>query len=211
MRPISYVRATDVASAIATVSADPDRAFLAGGTTEVDLLRQNVVRPSGLVDINALPLIQIEDLPDGGLRIEALARMSDVAAAPGVVERFPMLAQALLLGASPQLRHMASMGGNLLQRVRAVATSATRARPATSASRGAVVPRWRASTGATRSSAPASSASPRIPRTPPSPSSLSTPLYTPRGRAARARFRSTISSSCPAIPRIVSIRSITVN
>jgi xanthine dehydrogenase YagS FAD-binding subunit len=118
MRPISYSRATDVAGAIATVSADPELSFLAGGTTEVDLLRQNVLQPSGLVDINDLPINQVEDLPDGGVRIGALARMSEVAEAPGVVERFPMIAQALVLGASPQLRHMASMGGNLLQRVR---------------------------------------------------------------------------------------------
>ena len=118
MRPISYSRATDVASAIATASTDPEYAFLAGGTTEVDLLRQNVVQPVGLVDINDLPINEIEDLPDGGLRIGALARMSEVAEAPGVVERFPIIVQALVLGASPQLRHMASMGGNLLQRVR---------------------------------------------------------------------------------------------
>jgi xanthine dehydrogenase YagS FAD-binding subunit len=118
MRPISYARATSVVDAIATVSADPGNAFLAGGTTEVDLLRLDVVRPSGLVDINSLPLDWIEDLPDGGLRIGALARMSDVAEAPAVVERFPMIAQALVLGASAQLRHMASIGGNLLQRVR---------------------------------------------------------------------------------------------
>lgn len=118
MRPISYARASDVASAIATVSADPTRAFLAGGTTEVDLLRQGVIAPSGLVDINELPLKQIETLADGGLRIGALARMSEVAEVPDVVERFPVIAQALLLGASAQLRHMASMGGNLLQRVR---------------------------------------------------------------------------------------------
>ncbi len=115
MRPISYARATDIASAIGTVSADPTRAFLAGGTTEVDLLRQGVVAPSGLVDINALPLKQIESLADGGLRIGALARMSEVAEAPGVVEGFPVIAQALILGASAQLRHMASMGGNLLR------------------------------------------------------------------------------------------------
>ena len=118
MRPISYARATDVFEAIATVLADPKSAYLAGGTTEIDLLRLDVVRPTALVDINDLPLDQIEDLDDGGLRIGALARMSDVAASPGVAERFPMIAQALLLGASPQLRHMASMGGNLLQRVR---------------------------------------------------------------------------------------------
>lgn len=118
MRPISYARATDVFEAIATVFADPKSAYLAGGTTEIDLLRLDVVRPTALVDINDLPLDQIEDLADGGLRIGALARMSDVAAAPGVTQRFPMIAQALVLGASPQLRNMASMGGNLLQRVR---------------------------------------------------------------------------------------------
>jgi xanthine dehydrogenase YagS FAD-binding subunit len=118
VRPVSYARATDVGGAIATVGADPESAFLAGGTTEVDLLRCNVLQPSTLVDINALPLDRIEDLPDGGLRIGALARMSDVAEAPGIVERFPVIAQALVLGASAQLRHMASMGGNLLQRVR---------------------------------------------------------------------------------------------
>jgi xanthine dehydrogenase YagS FAD-binding subunit len=118
MRPVSYARATDVPGAIAAVSADPDSAFLAGGTTEVDLLRLGVVQPDRLVDINALPLSRIEDLADGGLRIGALARMSDVAEAPGVVQRFPVIAQALVLGASAQLRHMASMGGNLLQRTR---------------------------------------------------------------------------------------------
>jgi xanthine dehydrogenase YagS FAD-binding subunit len=118
MRPISYARATGVAQAIATVSGDPELAFLAGGTTEVDLLRLDVVRPAGLVDINALPLAGIEALEDGGLRIGALARMSDLAEAPAVVERYPMLAQALVLGASAQLRNMASIGGNLMQRVR---------------------------------------------------------------------------------------------
>jgi xanthine dehydrogenase YagS FAD-binding subunit len=118
MRPVSYARPVHVADAIATVLSDPRSAYLAGGTTEIDLLRQNVVRPTVLVDINALPLAGIEALGGGGLRIGALARMSDVAATPGVAERFPMIAQALLLGASPQLRNMASMGGNLLQRVR---------------------------------------------------------------------------------------------
>jgi xanthine dehydrogenase YagS FAD-binding subunit len=118
MRPISYARAADVSEAIATVLADPESAYLAGGTTEVDLLRLDVVRPTALVDINDLPLDSIEELADGGLRIGALARMSDVAEDSAVSDRFPVIAQALLLGASPQLRHMASMGGNLLQRVR---------------------------------------------------------------------------------------------
>jgi xanthine dehydrogenase YagS FAD-binding subunit len=118
MRPLSYVRATRVAEAVATVAADPRREFLAGGTTEVDLIRANVLRPDLLVDINDLPLVGIEDLDDGGLRIGALARMSDVAAAPTVVSRYPAVSQALLLGASQQLRNMASIGGNLCQRTR---------------------------------------------------------------------------------------------
>ena len=118
MRPFSYVRAGDAGTAIALVQARPDSAFLAGGTTEVDLVRQDVLRPGLLVDINDLPLDLIEDLPEGGLRIGALARMSDVARAPGVIERFPAISQALVLGASAQLRNMASMGGNLCQRVR---------------------------------------------------------------------------------------------
>ncbi|MFC7266830.1 FAD binding domain-containing protein [Streptomyces lutosisoli] len=118
MRPISYSRAGDIAGAIATVSSDPTSDFLAGGTTEIDLLRQNVLLPRRLVDINDLPLTQIEDRPDGGLYIGALARMSDVAEAPMVRERFPMMAQALVLGASAQLRNMASMGGNMMQRTR---------------------------------------------------------------------------------------------
>lgn len=118
MRPISYSRASDVTGAIATVTADPTSDFLAGGTTEIDLLRQNVLQPRRLVDINDLPLTQIEDRPDGGVYIGAVARMSDVAEAPGVRERFPMMAEALVLGASAQLRHMATMGGNMMQRVR---------------------------------------------------------------------------------------------
>ena len=118
MRPFGYVRAADAGTAIALVREHPDSAFLAGGTTEVDLVRQDVLRPGLLVDINDLPLDGIEDLPDGGLRIGALARMSDVARAPGVMGRFPVISQALVLGASAQLRNMASMGGNLCQRVR---------------------------------------------------------------------------------------------
>jgi xanthine dehydrogenase YagS FAD-binding subunit len=118
MRTISYARVADVATAVATVTADPDSAFLAGGTNAVDLLRINVEQPRLLVDINDLPLGQITDQPDGGLRIGGTARMSDVAAAAGVRERYPMIAQALELGASPQLRHMASMGGNMRQRTR---------------------------------------------------------------------------------------------
>jgi xanthine dehydrogenase YagS FAD-binding subunit len=108
----------DADSAIALMREHPDASFLAGGTTEVDLVRQDVLWPGLLVDINQLPLSFIEDLPDGGLRIGALTRMSDVAATPQVMERYPFVSEALVLGASAQLRNMASMGGNLRQRVR---------------------------------------------------------------------------------------------
>ena len=118
MRPLTYTRATDTDAAISAASADTRSAYLAGGTTEVDLIRLNVRRPSMLVDINALPLVGIDDLPGGGLRIGAMERMSDVAVAPIVAQRFPMIERALLLGASAQLRNMASMGGNLCQAVR---------------------------------------------------------------------------------------------
>src|SRR4051794_21560687 len=118
MRPLSYTRALDVDGAVAVVARQPDSAFLAGGTTEVDLIRLGVARPDLLVDINGLPLRQIEELPGGGLRLGALARMSDVARSPLVKARYPAISQALLLGASEQLRNMASMGGNLCQRTR---------------------------------------------------------------------------------------------
>jgi xanthine dehydrogenase YagS FAD-binding subunit len=118
MRPLRYLRAADVDGAIATVSRDPASAFLAGGTTEIDLVRLGVAHPDLLVDINELPLAEIERLPEGGVRIGALARMSDAARAPVVADRYPAVSEALLLGASEQLRNMASMGGNLCQRVR---------------------------------------------------------------------------------------------
>ena len=118
MRPLSYARAHSVEEAIALVSTDPASAFLAGGTTEIDLVRVGVAQPDLLVDINELSLAELEERPDGGLRIGAMARMSDVGRAAVVKERYPGVAQSLLLGASEQLRNMASMGGNLCQRVR---------------------------------------------------------------------------------------------
>ena len=118
MRPLAYARAAAVEDAIALVAGDPASAFLAGGTTEVDLIRAGISRSERLVDINALPLDGVEPTADGGLRIGALARMSDVARTQIVAERFPAISRALLLGASEQLRNMASMGGNLRQRTR---------------------------------------------------------------------------------------------
>jgi xanthine dehydrogenase YagS FAD-binding subunit len=117
MRPLSYTRVATVDDAV-ELGRMRGTAFLAGGTTEVDLIRAGINDASHLVDINELPLDEIEGLPGGGLRIGALARMSDVARTPMVVERFPAISRALLLGASEQLRNMASMGGNLRQRVR---------------------------------------------------------------------------------------------
>jgi xanthine dehydrogenase YagS FAD-binding subunit len=118
IQPLSYAHVSDVESAIALVAGDPGSSFLAGGTTKVDLLRLAVEHNDRLVDINDLPLGDVEELPDGTIRIGALARMSDVARTPIIKERFPAVSEALLLGASEQLRNMASMGGNLCQRTR---------------------------------------------------------------------------------------------
>jgi len=118
MRPLTYSRAADIGDALALAAANPAGAFLAGGTNEVDLIRAGISRSEHLVDINDLPLRDVEDRPGGGLRIGALARMSDVARTPSVVQRYPAVSRALLLSASEQLRNMASLGGNLRQRTR---------------------------------------------------------------------------------------------
>src|SRR4051794_20005680 len=118
MQPLSYARASDVDAAITLVAGDPGSGFLAGGTTKVDLLRLGVEHTDRLVDINDLPLARVDGLADGTIRIGGLARMSDVARTSIIKERFPAVSEALLLGASEQLRNMASMGGNLCQRVR---------------------------------------------------------------------------------------------
>src|SRR4051812_40425495 len=118
MRPLDYTRAASVDDAVAAVGGDPASTYLAGGTTQVDLVRLGVARPDLLVDINELPLTAVDKLSDGGLRIGALARMSDAARTPAIKDRYPAVSEALLIGASAQLRTMASMGGNLCQRTR---------------------------------------------------------------------------------------------
>lgn len=100
------------------VAVDAKGKFIAGGTTLVDLMKLNVEKPAVLVDINGLPLDRIESTPDGGLKIGALVRNSDLAWNADVKQRYPVLSEALLSGASPQLRNMATTGGNLLQRTR---------------------------------------------------------------------------------------------
>ena len=118
MNPFAYSRATDADQAVTAISSKPQGKFLGGGTNLIDLMKMGVETPNELVDINRLPLGQIEELPDKRVRIGALARNSDVAEHELVKTRYPFLAEALLSGASPQLRNMATVGGNLLQRTR---------------------------------------------------------------------------------------------
>jgi len=117
MNPFTYKRATDSAEAVREVAGNRNAKFLAGGTNLVDLMKVNVQQPDTLVDINRLALKKIEKTPNG-LRIGALASNSDVANNQLVRENFPVLSEALLAGASAQLRNMATVGGNLLQRTR---------------------------------------------------------------------------------------------
>ena len=116
MNSFDYRRASTAEEAIGAVAANGTVLF-AGGTTLLDLMKLNVLGPARLVDVNALPLAEIE-IRDEGLRIGALARMSDVAVHPEVARNYPVIAEALLNSASPQIRNMASIGGNLMQRTR---------------------------------------------------------------------------------------------
>jgi xanthine dehydrogenase YagS FAD-binding subunit len=118
MNNFEYARASDVADAVRRIAADPAAKFIAGGTNLIDLMKENVARPSRLIDITRLPLDKVEDTRDGGLRIGALVPNSDLAYHPQVEARYPLLGSAILAGASQQLRNMASTGGNLLQRTR---------------------------------------------------------------------------------------------
>src|SRR6201981_2405323 len=117
MKPFTYERVTDPRAAGAAVSRAGAK-FISGGPNLLDLMKLEIEQPTHLVDISRLPLKQVEDLPDGGIRIGAQAANSDVAADPRVCARYPVLAEAVLAGASGQLRNKASIGGNLLQRTR---------------------------------------------------------------------------------------------
>src|SRR5262249_27477113 len=118
MNNFGYTRASDVADAVRQIADDPGAKFIAGGTNLIDLMKENVARPSRLIDITHLPLNKIEETRDGGLRIGALVPNSDLAYHPRIEARYPLLSSAILAGASQQLRNMASTGGNLLQRTR---------------------------------------------------------------------------------------------
>jgi xanthine dehydrogenase YagS FAD-binding subunit len=116
MNPFDFAREHDTWAAVKSGSRVGAK-FVAGGTNLVDLMKCDVERPNHVVDINALPFHKIEKVP-GGIRIGAMVRMSELAADPYIVEHFPVISQALLLSASPQIRNMASIGGNLMQRTR---------------------------------------------------------------------------------------------
>jgi xanthine dehydrogenase YagS FAD-binding subunit len=118
VRPFRYQRAADAAGAAALLAASPGAVFLGGGTNLVDLMRLGVEEPDLLVDVTRLPYDRVEETAGGGLRIGAAVRNSDLAAHRLVRERYPVLAEALLDGASGQLRNLATVGGNLLQRTR---------------------------------------------------------------------------------------------
>jgi xanthine dehydrogenase YagS FAD-binding subunit len=117
MRPFTYERAADAQAAVVAASRDGAK-FISGGTNLLDLMKLEIERPTHLVDISRLPFNEIEELPDGRLRIGAQVSNSDTAADARVRTRYPVLSQALVAGASGQLRNKASVGGNLLQRTR---------------------------------------------------------------------------------------------
>ncbi len=118
MRAFAYQRAADVEDAVRGAMDSPQTMFLAGGTNLVDLMKLGVVRPERLIDVSRLPLSEIEELAGGGLRIGAMVRNTELAAHPLVRERHPVLVQGVLAGASGQIRNLATVGGNLLQRTR---------------------------------------------------------------------------------------------
>jgi len=117
MRPFTYERAASALAAVKAATETPDARFIAGGTNLLDLMKLDIERPAHLIDVSRLPMAQVEPAGEG-LRIGAMATNSQVAADAEVRARYPVLAQAILAGGSPQLRNKASVGGNLLQRTR---------------------------------------------------------------------------------------------
>jgi xanthine dehydrogenase YagS FAD-binding subunit len=118
MMAFSFIRAASTAEAVAAIADNPAAKLIAGGTNLVDLMKYDVERPTRLIDISRLPLAEITDRPDGGLRLGALVSNTKMAYDARVERRYPLLASAILAGASPQLRNVATAGGNLLQRTR---------------------------------------------------------------------------------------------
>src|SRR6188508_3002269 len=118
MRPFSYEQAATPAAAAAAAARNPDAKFIAGGTNLLDLMKLEIEKPAHLIDVNGTGLDKMEATSDGGMRIGALVRNTDLAADPRVRREYPLLSRALLAGASGQLRNRATTAGNLLQRTR---------------------------------------------------------------------------------------------
>jgi len=186
METFAFARPADLAGVLAAI-AEPDTLPIAGGTELLNWMKEGIVVPRGLIDINRLDgLDRVEARPDG-LRIGALARMSDVARDDAVRRDYPVIAEALEKSASPQLRNMASLGGNLMQRTRCPYFPPRWTSPATSGGRAAAARRSRARTGRWQFSAGATPASPPIHRTSPSLSRRSTQAQRSAAPVARAR------------------------
>lgn len=139
MNNFSYTRAENISDAISGIVKDERAKFIAGGTNLIDLMKENVARPSQLIDINRLPLSEIKENEAGGLRLGALCTNADTAYHAEVEKRYPLLSKAILAGASAQLRNMATNGGNLNQRTRCyyfydVATPCNKREPGTGCS-----------------------------------------------------------------------------
>ena len=196
-----YARANDVADAVRQIAADPTAKFIAGGTNLIDLMKEDVERPSRLIDITRLPLKTVEETADGGLRIGALVPNTDLAYHPLIAQRYPLLSSAILAGASPQLRNMASTGGNLLQRTRCfyfydTATPCNKREPGSGCSAIDGINRMHAILGTSEP------ASPRIRPTCAWRSRRSTRRCMSTGPERRAHAsRSPISIACPATRR----------
>src|SRR5881275_1868544 len=119
MNPFTYSRVVDSNEAVTGIATKPQGKFLGGGTNLIDLIKMGVETPDVLIDINRLPLAQIEELPGNkGVRVGAMVRNTDLDEQALIKSRYPVLSEALLSGASPQLRNMATVGGNLMQRTR---------------------------------------------------------------------------------------------
>jgi CO/xanthine dehydrogenase FAD-binding subunit len=182
MKTFDYIRPATVADAIAA-AAEPGAAYLAAGTNLLDLMKGGITHPSRLVDVTRLPgLDRIEHLPDGGIRIGALVRNADLAHDPDFARSYPAIAEALLSGASAQLRNAATVGGNLLQRTRCgyfydAASACNKREPGSAGARPASPPTRRISAC----------------RSPPS-----TPLWRSRAEPAGARLRSRRFTVCRA-------------
>ncbi len=197
MNRFDYIRPETVAEAVAA-AARPGSAFLAGGTNLLDLMKGGVTTPERIVDLTRLPgLSAVETLADGSVRIGALVRNADLAHDRAFATRFPAVAEALLSGASGQLRNAATAGGNILQRTRCpyfadTASACNKREPAPAAMRAA------ARTARTPSSDGATAASPPTRRTSAYRWQRSAPWSSSKGRRAAARCRSSTSTACPA-------------